>query len=58
MPLCLWIKSILSESNAQYVGMYDGQLMTPEVREFVESSEYILGIGTLMTDFYHRQLHC
>ncbi|MFN6887749.1 alpha-keto acid decarboxylase family protein, partial [Proteus mirabilis] len=22
-----------------------------EVREFVESSEYILGIGTLMTDF-------
>ncbi|RCB88041.1 indole-3-pyruvate decarboxylase, partial [Escherichia coli] len=32
-------KSILSESNAQYVGMYDGQLMTPEVREFVESSE-------------------
>ncbi|HEJ9639823.1 TPA: alpha-keto acid decarboxylase family protein [Proteus mirabilis] len=44
-------KSILSESNTQYVGMYDGQLMTPEVREFVESSEYILGIGTLLTDF-------
>lgn len=44
-------KSILSESNPQYVGMYDGKLMTPEVREFVEKSEYILGIGAMMTDF-------
>ncbi|MBG3079109.1 alpha-keto acid decarboxylase family protein [Proteus mirabilis] len=44
-------KSILSESNAQYVGMYDGKLMTPDVREFVENSEYILGIGAMMTDF-------
>lgn len=44
-------KSILSESNAQYVGMYDGQLMTPNVREFVENSKYILGIGAIMSDF-------
>ena len=44
-------KSILSESHPQYVGMYDGKLMTPEVREFVENSEYILGIGAMMTDF-------
>ena len=38
MPLCLWIKVFLSESHPQYVGMYDGKLMTPEVREFVENS--------------------
>lgn len=44
-------KSILSESNTQYIGMYDGQLMTPDVREFVENSEYVLGIGAMMTDF-------
>ncbi|MEZ2861123.1 indole-3-pyruvate decarboxylase [Proteus mirabilis] len=44
-------KSILSESHPQYVGMYDGKLMTPEVREFVENSEYVLGIGAMMTDF-------
>lgn len=44
-------KSILSESNTQYVGMYDGQLMTPDVREFVENSEYVLGVGAMMTDF-------
>lgn len=44
-------KSILSESNTQYIGMYDGQLMTPDVREFVENSEYALGIGAMMTDF-------
>ncbi|MBG5950238.1 alpha-keto acid decarboxylase family protein [Proteus terrae] len=44
-------KSILSESHPQYVGMYDGKLMTPEVREFVENSDYVLGIGAMMTDF-------
>ncbi|CRL59223.1 alpha-keto acid decarboxylase family protein [Proteus penneri] len=44
-------KSILSESNTQYIGIYDGQLMTPDVREFVENSEYVLGIGAMMTDF-------
>ncbi|WP_109850555.1 thiamine pyrophosphate-dependent enzyme [Proteus sp. CA142267] len=44
-------KSILSESHPQYIGMYDGKLMTPEVREFVENSEYVLGIGAMMTDF-------
>ncbi|QAV24305.1 alpha-keto acid decarboxylase family protein [Proteus hauseri] len=44
-------KSILSESNPHYVGMYDGKLMTPKVREFIENSEYVLGIGAMMTDF-------
>ncbi|WP_193014352.1 MULTISPECIES: alpha-keto acid decarboxylase family protein [Gammaproteobacteria] len=44
-------KSILSESNHQYIGMYDGKLMTPDVREFVENSEYVVGIGAIMTDF-------
>lgn len=44
-------KSVLSESHPQYVGMYDGQLMTPQVKDFVESSEYILAIGTILSDF-------
>ncbi|OAT22611.1 alpha-keto acid decarboxylase family protein [Proteus myxofaciens] len=44
-------KSVLSESHPQYVGMYDGQLMTPQVRNFVENSEYIIGIGAILSDF-------
>lgn len=44
-------KSVLEESHPNYVGMYDGALMQPEVRAFVEEADQILTIGTLMTDF-------
>lgn len=44
-------KSVLDEEQARYVGMYDGAIMTPAVREFVEGCDQVLAIGTLMSDF-------
>ncbi len=44
-------KSVLDETHPAYVGMYDGALMQPEVRAFVEEADAVLAIGTLMTDF-------
>jgi indolepyruvate decarboxylase len=44
-------KSVLDEQQAGYVGMYDGAIMTPAVREFVEGCDVVLAIGTLMSDF-------
>ena len=44
-------KSTLDETHPSYIGMYDGQLMNPEVRAFVEGSDCILGVGALLTDF-------
>ena len=44
-------KAIISESDPHYAGMYNGHLMNPQVREFVENSDCVLGIGAVMTDF-------
>nr|ELR5111900.1 alpha-keto acid decarboxylase family protein [Providencia stuartii] len=44
-------KSIVSESNATYMGIYNGKLMNPKVGEFVESCDCIIGIGAELTDF-------
>jgi indolepyruvate decarboxylase len=44
-------KTVLDEEQAAYIGMYDGALMSPPVREFVEGCDEILAIGTLMSDF-------
>jgi indolepyruvate decarboxylase len=44
-------KSVLDEQQAGYAGMYDGTLMDEVVRNFVETSDRVLAIGTLMTDF-------
>jgi indolepyruvate decarboxylase len=44
-------KTVLDEQQAAYVGMYDGALMSPAVREFVEGCDEVLTIGTLMSDF-------
>lgn len=44
-------KSVLDERHPNYLGMYDGALMQPEVRDFVESADRVISIGTLMTDF-------
>lgn len=44
-------KTALDETLPSFVGMYDGQLMNPEVRNFVESCDFVLGIGVMMTDF-------
>lgn len=43
-------KSVLDETNPSYMGLYIGQLMNPEIREFVESCDCILAIGTVLSD--------
>ena len=44
-------KSVLDEQQPGYVGMYDGALMTEEVRAFVEGCARVLAIGALASDF-------
>ncbi len=44
-------KSVLDERHPNYIGMYDGALMNEEVRDFVESCDVVLEVGTLLTDF-------
>lgn len=44
-------KSTLDETHPSSIGMYDGQLMNPEVRAFVEDCDCVLGVGALLTDF-------
>lgn len=44
-------KSVLDETNLSYLGLYNGQLVYPEISEFVESCECILAIGTIPSDF-------
>jgi indolepyruvate decarboxylase len=44
-------KSVLDEQQKGYIGMYDGAIMSPTVREFVETCDQVLAIGTLMSDF-------
>ena len=44
-------KSVLDEQQRGYIGMYDGAIMSPTVREFVETCDQVLAIGTLMSDF-------
>jgi indolepyruvate decarboxylase len=43
-------KSVLDETNPFYMGLYIGQLINPEIREFVESCDCILAIGTVFSD--------
>jgi indolepyruvate decarboxylase len=44
-------KSVLDEQHPAYAGIYDGTLMDEPVRDFVESCDQVLAVGTLMTDF-------
>jgi len=44
-------KSVLEERQPGFVGMYDGAIMTEEVRDFVEGCDQVLAIGTLASDF-------
>ena len=44
-------KSVLEEDHLNYIGMYDGQLMDPAVREFVETCDVVVAFGTMATDF-------
>jgi indolepyruvate decarboxylase len=44
-------KTALDETHPQYIGMYDGRLMNPEIREFIESCDCVLNLGALWSDF-------
>ncbi|HEV2243981.1 MAG TPA: thiamine pyrophosphate-binding protein [Streptosporangiaceae bacterium] len=44
-------KSVLNEQQPSFIGMYDGRLMNPDVRAYVESCDRVVTVGTLMTDF-------
>jgi len=44
-------KSVLDETNPSYLGLYSGQLINPEIREFVESCDCILAIGAILSDY-------
>lgn len=44
-------KSVLEEQQPAYMGIYDGRLMDELVRDFVESCDYVVAIGAMMTDF-------
>ncbi|MDQ1251623.1 MAG: indolepyruvate decarboxylase [Euryarchaeota archaeon] len=44
-------KSVIDEANTSYLGLYSGQLINPEIREFVESCDCILAIGAILSDY-------
>ena len=44
-------KSVLDEQQPSFIGMYDGRLMNPDVRAYVESCDQVVTVGALMTDF-------
>ena len=43
-------KSVISEHHPQYMGVYEGAIGREEVREYVESSDCLILLGTFMTD--------
>jgi indolepyruvate decarboxylase len=43
-------KTALDETHPQYLGMYDGRIMNPEIREFIEGCDCILNLGALWSD--------
>ncbi len=43
-------KAVLDEQHPSHMGMYAGALMNPPLRDFIESCDRVLLIGTRMTD--------
>jgi indolepyruvate decarboxylase len=43
-------KTALDETHPQYIGMYDGRIMNPEIRDFIEGCDCILNLGALWSD--------
>lgn len=43
-------KTALDETHPQYIGMYDGRIMNPEIREFIEGCDCVLNLGALWSD--------
>jgi TPP-dependent 2-oxoacid decarboxylase len=44
-------KSVISEDHPLYLGLYEGAMGHQSVREYVESSDCLILLGALMTDF-------
>lgn len=43
-------KSVISETNPQFIGTYSGTLSVPEVKEYVESSDCLVMLGAFISD--------
>jgi indolepyruvate decarboxylase len=43
-------KTALDETHPQYIGMYDGRIMNPQIREFIEGCDCVLNLGALWSD--------
>jgi indolepyruvate decarboxylase len=43
-------KTALDETHPQYIGMYDGRIMNPEIREFIEGCDCVLNLGAMWSD--------
>lgn len=43
-------KSVISEKEPGYIGVYEGAMGRPEVQSYVESSDCLLMLGTFLTD--------
>lgn len=44
-------KSVIDEQHPNYIGMYDGALLEPEVRQFVEGADLVIDVAAPLTDF-------
>jgi len=44
-------KSVVDEQHPNYIGMYDGAILEPEVQKLVESADVVINLGAPMTDF-------
>lgn len=43
-------KGTLSEAHPSFIGVYNGRILAPEVRDFVEQGDLVLSIGAIMSD--------
>ena len=43
-------KSVISEDHLRFMGVYEGALGHKDVREYIESSDCLISLGTFMTD--------
>ena len=43
-------KGIVDETSPFYCGVYNGEVATPGIKKAVESSDFVLNIGPLLSD--------
>ncbi|WP_128958464.1 thiamine pyrophosphate-binding protein [Bradyrhizobium guangzhouense] len=44
-------KSVLAETTRGFLGVYDRRFATPDLQEFVERADFVIALGTTITDF-------